>query len=474
MTDSLVNERIQVELDDAAVQGLGARMLGDVLRPADGEYDDVRRVWNGMIDRYPALIARCRGAADVIEAVNFAREHDLPASIRGGGHNVAGSAVADGVVMIDLSSMRGVFVDPSARTVRVQGGAIWAEVDRETQIHGLATPGGVVSDTGVAGLTLHGGYGHLRRKYGLSIDNLLSVDIVTADGKLRRCSADENPDLFWAVRGAGGNFGVVTSFEFRLHSIGPEVFMCAPAYAAADAPQVLPKWRDFMATAPDEVTSMALFWSVPPGFPEEMVGTPVLILAAVYAGPASDGEAVMQPLRELATPVIDLSHAQPYVTLQNAFDPFFPKGARYYWKSLYADDLGDDTIESLCRIAAERASPLSTVEIWHSGGAMHRVGPEETAFGRRDARYMLSFSASWSDPAGDAANVGWSRASWASMAPRTTGRSYLNFPGFAEEKEDMIRAAYGSNYERLAELKSIYDPTNLFRINHNIRPRVDS
>jgi FAD/FMN-containing dehydrogenase len=426
-----------------------------------------------MIDRYPTLIARCAGVADVIGAVNFARENGMPVAVRGGGHNVAGNAVCDGGVVVDLSQMRAVHVDPAARAVRVQGGATWGDVDHETQAFGLATPGGVVATTGVAGLTLHGGMGHLRRKHGLSLDNLISVDIVTADGQLHRASAEENADLFWAVRGAGSNFGVVTSFEFQLHPVGPTVFLCAPVYALADAATVLRRWRDFMATAPEEISSLALFWSMPadPHFPEELHGDPIVIVAAVYSGDADEGERMLQPLRELATPVLDLSSQEPYTALQSGFDPFFPAGMRYYWKSLYVDRLGDELIDELAARAATRPSALTTIDIWHHGGAMSRVGAADTAFGRRDAPYMVSFSSTWTDPNAADANITWARDGWAAIhSHSSTGGLYLNFPGFGEEHDALVRAAYGPNYDRLVELKNRYDPANLFRFNQNIRP----
>jgi FAD/FMN-containing dehydrogenase len=457
-------------LDETTVQAFTARVHGQVIRPADPDYDAARTIQNGLIDRHPGLIVRCSGAADVVEAVNFAREHNLLVAVRGGGHNVAGNAICDDGLVIDLSAMRGVHVDPTTRAVRVQGGATWTEVDRETQLFGLAVPGGVVSTTGVAGLTLHGGMGHLRRKHGLSIDNLLSVDIVTADGRLRTASAEENADLFWAVRGAGSNFGVVTSFEFRAHPLGPAVMLCAALYALEDAPHVVPAWRDFMETAPEEVSSLVVFWSVPAGFPPEIQGQPVAIVAALYAGAAEEGERVLRPLRELATPVLDMSGALPYTAIQSAFDPFFPKGLLMYWKSLYVEELSDELIGDLCRLAADRPSAMSPIDIWHHGGAMHRVGADATAFGRRAAPYMLSFDSTWTDPHDTERNIAWTRAAWAAMHRYSFGGLYLNFPGFGEEKEDLLRAAYESNYGRLQTLKATYDPTNLFRMNLNIPP----
>jgi FAD/FMN-containing dehydrogenase len=456
-------------IDDETIQAFVTGMRGPVLRPGDTGYDDARTVQNGLIDRHPALIARCTGAADVITAVNFVRDRGLPLSVRGGGHNVAGNAVCDGGVTIDLSPMRGVHVDPRARIAHVQGGATWGDLDRETQVFGLATPGGVVSTTGIGGLTLHGGMGHLRRKHGLSLDNLIAVEIVTADGCLRHASADENADLFWAVRGAGSNFGVVTSFTFRLHPVGPTVMLCAPMYALVDGPAVLRRWRDYITTTPDEFTPLAVFWSVPEGFPPELVDRPIVILAGVYAGPVEDGERIAQPLRELATPLMDLSGPMPFAAIQSAFDPFFPKGLLQYWKSTYVDTLGDDLLDALCDLAASRPSPRTTMDIWPQSGAVARVGAEATAFGPRPP-FMIAFESTWTDPAANEANISWARDAWASMQRFASRGIYLNFPGFGEEKEDLVRAAYGPNYPRLRALKAQYDPTNLFRSNLNISP----
>jgi FAD/FMN-containing dehydrogenase len=440
-----------------------------VLRPGDDGYDDARAIWNGLIDRHPALIVRCSGAADVVRAVNFAREQGVLLSVRGGGHNVAGNAANDGGIVVDLSPMRGVRVDANTRTARAQGGATWGDLDHETQLFGLATPGGNMSRTGVAGLTLHGGMGHLRSKYGLTIDNLLSVDIVTADGQLRTASATEHPDLFWAVRGAGANFGVVTSFEFRLHPVGPTVMLGAVMYPLRDARRILPAWREYLAAAPDELTSMAAFWGVQPGFPEELVGEPVVVIPAVYAGSVEDGERVIQPLRELATPLIDLSGPMAYTAVQSGFDGFYPTGDLYYWKSCYVEELGDELIDALCQVAAERPSSRISVGIWPQLGAAARVGAEKTAFGRRPP-FLLAFESSWSDPQDTEAAIAWTREAHASMRQFSSSGAYLNFPGFGEEKDDLVRAAYGANYERLARLKAQYDPTNLFRMNLNIRP----
>lgn len=461
-----------VAAPEIPISELTVRLRGQIVRPADSDYDEARAVRNGLIDRRPAVIVRASGVADVVEAVNFAREHNLLLSVRGGAHNVAGNAVNDGGVVIDLAAMRAVIVDPARRTAVVQGGATWADVDRETQLFGLAAPGGVVSSTGVGGLTLHGGLGHLRRKHGLSIDNIVSVEIVTADGQVRRASATENNDLFWAVRGAGSNFGVITAFEFRLHPVGPLVALNAPMYAIDDGRRTLRAWRDFTMTAPDEVSSLALLWSVPVDehFPAELHHRPIVVLASVYAGDVAEGERLLQPLREIATPLLDLSGPIPWTALQSAFDPFFPKGRLYYWKSTYVDDLSDAAIDTMLDRAAARPSPMSAITFWHLGGAIARVDPGATAYYRREAPYLFTAESTWTDRAGDQRNIAWSRGSLTAMQPFSRGGSYLNFPGFGEEKEAMLRAAYGPNYDRLTALKLHYDPGNLFRMNLNIKP----
>ena len=459
-------------VERAAIEELRTRIRGTVLQPGDPQYDEARRIQNGLIDRRPAVIVRCSGTADVVESVKFARDRGALLSIRGGGHNVAGNAMNDDGVVIDLSQMRGVHVDPSRRTVRAAGGATWGDMDRESQLFGLAVPGGVVSTTGIGGLTLHGGYGHLRRTHGLSIDNLLSVDIVTADGQVRTASAQEHDDLFWAVRGAGSNFGVVTSFEFRAHAVGPEVQLCAPFYPLEDGPKVLRAWRQFTATAPDEVNSIAIPWSVPDaeGFPPELRKRAVVITAAVYVGPADVGARVLQPLREIAAPLLDLSGPLPFAAIQTSFDPFFPKGNLYYWKSTYVDDLSDACIDTILDAAARRPSHMPDIPIWHLGGAMSRVAENATAYGRRDAPYLVTAEASWLDRGENERYIQWARDLVAALQPFSRGGLYLNFPGFGEEKEVMLRAAYASNYDRLAALKRKYDPDNLFRMNLNIPP----
>ena len=467
-----VDSATGVALEQEAIDGFVQAVRGRVLRPGEDDYDDARAIWNGLIDRRPALIVECTGTADVVDAVNFARDQGLLLSIKAGAHNVAGNAVNDGGLVIDLSRMRGVHVDPVAGTVRAQGGVTWGDIDRETQLFGLAAPGGVVSTTGIAGLTLHGGVGHLRRKYGLSIDNLLSVEIVTADGQLRRASATENEDLFWAVRGAGSNFGVVTSFEFQAHPVGPMVMVAAVFYPFEDVRTLLPAWRDAVAGMPDEVSTIAICWSVPAHepFPPSLHGTPVFVVAGVHCGSPDDAESVVQPLRELGTPLMDLSGPWPWLGLQSGFDALFPKGDLRYWKSTALPELTDDAIEDIVELAGRRPTPITDIVVWHHGGAMSRVGETETAYAGRDVPFLVTAEASWTDPGQTDEAIAWAREVIDRMAPHSTGGLYLNFPGLGEDQDVLVRAGYGANYDRLAELKAIYDPSNLFRMNLNIPP----
>jgi FAD/FMN-containing dehydrogenase len=454
----------------------GATLRGGLIRPGDASYDDGRLLWNGMIDKRPALIARCSGVADVIAAVNFAREHDLLLAVRGGGHGVAGRAACDDGLMLDLSLMQSVRVDPHAQTVWVQGGATLGTMDRETQVHNLAVPAGVVSTTGVAGLTLGGGTGWQMRKRGLSIDNLLSAELVTADGQARISSATENPDLFWALRGGGGNFGVVTAFEFQAYPVGPMVQLCAPFYSAELAGPALRAWRDFMREAPEEFGASFLWWTVPanPYFPVEHQGKRCVIPLVVYVGDLAEGERLSQPLRALGTPLVDLSGPLPWTIMQSMFDPFVPKRSlQYYWKSIYLNGLGDDVVDFLVERAATIPSSYTYWVILPFGGATARVGAEDTAFGRRDIPYLLELDSMWADPSETDRNIEATRGVWADVQRYSPGGLYLNFPGFGEEGENLVRASLGSaNYDRLAAIKARFDPTNLFRLNMNIIPRT--
>jgi FAD/FMN-containing dehydrogenase len=377
--------------------------------------------------------------------------------------------------MIDLSLMKGTHVNPRERTARAQAGVTWGDLDRETQAFGLAAPGGAVSTTGIAGLTLGGGLGWLRRTHGLACDNLISVDVVTASGESVRASVDENSELFWGIRGGGGNFGVVTSFEYRLHPVGPQVMMCVVMYAAEDAPTILPAWRDFMEQAPDDVSSQAYFWGVPAveGFPTEIWNKPIVVMTAMYAGAADEGERVLDPLRRLGTPVVDLSGQMAYATAQTLFDPFLPKAKRfYYFKSTDLARLDDKVIAALIACAKTRPAPSILLAIWHYGGAMRKVKPDQSAFGSRRTPYLFSVDAIWDDRARSESIIAWSRDQITAMKPYSSGSLYVNFSGFGEEGEQLVRAIYGENYERLARLKQRCDPTNLFHLNQNIRPSM--
>ncbi len=455
------------------IQELAAKVRGEVLLPGDAGYDQVRRLWNGMIDKRPALIVRCLGNADVIDAVNFGRDNNLDIAIRGGGHNVAGNAVCDDGLMIDLSLMRSVQVDPVNRTAWVQGGCKLGDVDRETQLHGLAVPAGVVSHTGVAGLTLGGGTGWLSGKHGLTVDHLLEVEIVTADGRLLRASKNEHADLFWALTGGGGNFGVATAFKFNLLDIGPQLMRAAVLYPADEARQVLTKWRELLPTLPDEVTTLAILWAIPDVdlFPSAFRGQPVLAIHGVYCGDIDEGEAAVQALRELGNPVMDASGLIPYTELQQQFDPFVPMhDCQYYWKSLEIDELSDEVIEQVVS-QGESRPPRSLIVIQNMKGAYSRVAAGATAYGDRSVPFLLELNATWTDPGENEKNIKWTRDFWELMrAYSLSGGVYLNHPGFGEEGEELVKASYGDNYARLASIKKEYDPGNLFHLNQNIKP----
>jgi FAD/FMN-containing dehydrogenase len=459
-------------LGETVVERFASGLRGELLRPDGTAYDEVRKVWNGLMDKHPALIARCAGVGDVIDSVNFARENDLLVAVRGGGHNVAGNGVCDGGLVIDLSPMKGIRVDQKRRSVRAESGATLGDLDRESQVFGLATPMGVVSETGIAGLTLGGGIGWLRRKYGLSSDNLLSVDLVSADGKFLTASETENADLFWGIRGGGGNFGVVTSFEYRLHPVGPEVMFCFVLYPGERAKEVLNLCQQYVAEAPDEVSPLVMVGRVPAVemFPERWHGEPMIAVAAMYVGEAEEGERVLRPLRELGEDIADLSARMPYTVAQSLFDEDYPAGWRYYWKSQNISGLNDEVIEHLVTHAQAAPSDHSTVDVWYQGGAMSRIEASESAFGDRSAPIWIGVEANWEDAQDDEANISWVRECVADMR-RFSGRgAYLNFAGFLEEGDQLIREAFGQNHKRLVGLKNKYDSTNLFRLNQNIKP----
>lgn len=433
---------------------------GQVILPQDDGYEGARRIWNASIDKRPGLIARCSGTADVIHAVNFARANDLLVAVRGGGHNVAGRALCNDGIVIDLSSMTGVFVDPQQKTARVRGGTTLGELDRETQLHGLAVPVGVISKTGVAGLALGGGAGWLIRKHGLTCDNLLSCEVVTADGEVVTASADSHPDLFWALRGGGGNFGVVTSFLFRAHPVSMVLggLVLYPRDAAAG---LLRFYRDFMVTAPEELTAYAGLVSTPDGDP----ATAVIIC---YSGNVSEGERIVQPLRSFATPLMDAVQPMPFTAMQSMLDGAFVDNRCHYWKSVLVDTLTDDAIDLFVEHGNRATSPLSSASVEFYGGAFGRIGPSETAFGQRQAKFLLGMSAQWIDAAEGSVHIAWTRSMWEAMRPYATGGYYLNY--LDDEPPATIRAAFGTNYARLAEIKAKYDPNNFFSLNQNISP----
>jgi FAD/FMN-containing dehydrogenase len=461
-------------IEDEALETLRAGLRGSAISSSDPGYAAVRPEFNAMHPGEPALVASCTGTADVVDAVDFARENGLLLAIRGGGHSVAGLSSIDGGMLLDLSPMRGVQVDPDRRLARVQGGALWGDVDRETQAFGLAAPGGVVSDTGVAGLTLGGGYGWLRRKYGLSIDHLVEAQVVTADGRVVTASADSHPDLFWALRGGGGNFGVVTSFTFDLQPVGPLVAFSATMYPVEETADVMRGWRAYVETAPNEVTSVIVTITFPanPEMPEVVHDRAVAIVGGVYVGDVDEGLEATKPLRELGTVLFDMSGPTPFVGVQAGFDPLFPRNQlQSYWKSQYLNELPDDAIDTIAAKAQDRPAPLTLVNTFHMGGAINDVGPEDTAFHERSAPFMVSIDGMWTDPAENADNIGWVRSAWDQVSKFGTGGVYLNFTGLADEAPDAgVDSAFGRNLRRLSEVKASYDPENFFRVNNNILP----
>ena len=448
-------------LEEATVQKFADSLRGPLLGPGEDGYDGARKVWNGMIDRRPALIARCAGVADVVAAVRFARTHELLVSVRGGGHNITGNAVCEDGLMIDLSRMKSVRVDPARRTARAGAGLTWGEYNHETQAFGLASTGGVVSTTGIAGLTLGGGLGWLMGKHGLSCDNLLSADLVTADGQFLTASADQHPDLFWGLRGGGGNFGVVTSFEYRVHPVDA-VLAGMVLHPMAKAREVLRFYRDFARNCPDEALAAAALMTSPEG-------APVVAIIVSYIGDIVAGEAVVAPLRKFGSPLLDTIAPTSYVQLNTLFDAAVPYGGvQRYWKSSFLKQLGDDLIEILIERSAKMLSPMSMVLFFHLHGAAARVDRNATAFGLRDDQWDYDVISQWTDPDESADHVQWTREFWTTVEPFATGEVYVNH--LDSEEATRIRAAYSQGYERLVALKNKYDPTNLFRLNQNIKP----
>jgi FAD/FMN-containing dehydrogenase len=454
----------------ADIEALAARLRGNILVPDNAFYDEARSVWNAMIDRRPGLIVRCAGASDVVHAVRFAREHSLLVSVRGGGHNIAGHAVCDGGLLIDLSQMRSVRVDASVQRAWVEPGALLADVDKETQAFTLAVPTGINSTTGIAGLSLGGGFGWLTRKYGLTIDNLMTADVVTADGGLVRASLTENSDLFWAIRGGGGNFGVVTAFEFQLHQVGPQVLSGLVVHPFADAGTVIRKYRKALEAAPDELTCWVVMRQAPPlpFLPVEWHGKEVLVLAICYCGRIEEGERATAELRAIGTPIADVVGPTPFTAWQQAFDPLLAPGARNYWKSHDFTELSDAAIDALIDAIRRLPGPECEVFIGHVGGAAGRIAAEATAFPQRNSHFVMNVHARWREIRMDQPCMDWARGLFEAAKPHAAGTAYVNF--MPQDEIERVEAAYGSNYQRLVEVKRKYDPLNFFRMNQNIRP----
>ena len=458
---------------DQELEELRATVDGELILPGAPAYDEARRVWNGIIDRRPLAVLRCATTDDVVAGVGFARTNDVPVAVRGGGHNVAGHGTVDDGTVLDLAALCEVTVDADARSVRVGAGATWGQVDAATQQHGLAVPGGVFSRTGVAGLALGGGYGWLRNAYGLSCASIIGAEVVTADSQVVTVDSRTHPDLLWALRGGGGNFGVVTRFTFRLHAVGPDVFFLFSFHDARNsgATRGLRAFRNFCASAPNNVSLVAVLGVVEdgaPGFPEGSAGWPFISFAGMFVGDPDEGERLLRPLRKFSEPLFDASGTMPYTAVQQAFDDDYPDGGRYYWKSTNIVELGDTAIDLITATATMPASRLSTVDVWHVSGAAAQ--PVDGAFTTSKAAFLINPEANWVDAHDDAKNIAWVRGLVTALAPYSDGTRYLNFAGFQEEGNSLMRAAFGDHYERLAAIKTEWDPTNLFRLNQNVRP----
>ena len=459
-----------VTVSESAVGALKDSLTGDLITPDSAQYDEARALWNGMIDRHPGLIVDCRTEGDVSSAVRFAAEHRVRLAIFGAGHNIAGNAMCDGGLVISFRSMRAVHVDPDARTARVEPGATLGDLDEATQAHALAVPTGINSTTGIAGLTLGGGFGWISRTYGMTVDNLISARVVLADGNVVVASATENKDLFWGIRGGGGNFGVVTSFEFQAHPVGPEILSGLVVHPFSEAKPVLQAYRDFLETAPDELTVWAVLRKAPPlpFLPEEVHGTEILILAAMYTGDMSDGEAALAPLRAIGNPIADVIGPHPFVGWQQAFDPLLTPGERNYWKTHDFAEMSDAMIDTVLGYVETIPDPQCEIFFAQLGGAQGRVSDDAMAYQGRNSAFLMNVHGRWSDPAQDEGAIAWCRALWDDMAQFATGEAYVNF--MTEDEGERLETAYGLSYQRLVVLKTTYDPNNLFRLNQNIRP----
>ena len=455
---------------EMTVEELKNRLRGEIIQPGDDGYDDARKVYNAMIDRRPALIARCADTADVIAAVNFGRENDMLTAIRGGGHNGGGLGICDDGLVIDLSGIKYTRVDPAARTVRVGGGCTWGDVDHATHAFGLATPTGIISTTGVGGLTLGGGIGHLTRKCGLTIDNLLAADLVLADGSFVTASADENEDLYWAIRGGGGNFGVVTSFLFRSHPIST-VYAGPMLWELEQTTEVMQWYREFSISAPADVNGFFAFLTVPPGppFPEHLHNRKMCGVVWCYAGPLDQAEDVFKPIRAFGPPALDLVGPMPHPMLQSMFDGLYPPGHQWYWRADFVNELSDEAIALHVKYGSEMPTMQSSMHMYPINGAAHRVGNDETAWAYRDANWAEVIVGVDPDPANNDRIISWTKDYWDALHPYSAGGAYVNF--MMDEGQERVQATYGDNYERLVAIKNKYDPTNLFRVNQNIRPK---
>ncbi len=457
-------------LQARTIEELRGGFKGEILLPSDGAYESARMIWNAMIDKRPALIARCATTSDVVRGVNFARDNGLVLAVRGGGHNIAGNAMCDDGLVIDLSKMKAARVDPAGRRVTIEGGATLAALDAATQAHGLATPVGINSTTGIAGLTLGGGFGWLSRKYGMTVDNLESAEVVTAAGTVLRADATEHPDLFWALRGGGGNFGVVTRFEFQLHPVGPDVLSGLIVYPISEAKSVLRQYREFIGKAPEELSVWTILRLAPPlpFLPAEAHGKAIIALALLFAGDAKQGEPLIEPLRKFGTPLGEHVGVQPYVAWQQAFDPLLTSGARNYWKSHNFSTLKDELFDTVITYIEKLPSPQCEIFFGALGGATTRLAPDATAYAHRDTRFIMNVHGRWEKTADDARCIGWARDFFDASAPFASGGVYVNF--LTADEGDRVRTAYGPNYARLARVKRAYDPANLFRMNQNIAP----
>lgn len=459
----LTPEEVIESLRDEEIREFKSAHKGVVLLPPDKEYEDTRKVWNGMIDRKPSMIAKCSDTEDIQIALKFADKHKMRVSVRGGGHHVAGSAVRDNGMMIDLSEMKNIHVDLQNKTVSTEPGVTWGELDTQTQKYGYSVPGGAVSTTGVAGLTLGGGLGWLRRKYGLSCDNLLSAEMVTAKGEVLKVDQNSHPDLFWAIKGGGGGFGIVSSFRFKLHAVGPEVMVCLVFYPASETNKILKFYRDRAPSLADEVSSFLIYGTTPPAepFPEKDHGKEYILFAGMHAGTTEEGEKVFQPFREISQPMLDLSEPMNYVDLQTFFDEDYPKHElNYYWKSLLFDDLSDEVIGKFIELGKTRPSALSTVDIWHLGGAIDTIKHEDSAYPHRNSNYLLGVEANWEKNEPNEQNIAWARQAVEKFRFLSSGHSYLNFE---DEGVEDIKTAQGRHHQKLKDIKKKYDPGKLFR-----------